>query len=269
MAKPTKDSPHKGSINPYAKGMTPPKFIKKEVAKTKGTLTHTIYHAETRGQVIDVIYVDSARNHNDDAYIPYTFKLARGQGQFVDSKGKEWEDDTLVNLGISNWHIRRGPDGGRLLNSTVSGDTQWARRAMVRHNTRVNRSDTDIEKDLLAIIKVTKKLNRAIDKNPSSNDYNFAAPVRVLNPNDDNGHLVSLDHYFPDAQVIEILKEYYGQTPIPDFATDNELAASVYFDPHRITYSAQAHQWGYKDKVAQAATDDDSVDMNDLERYRA
>lgn len=83
----------------------------------------------------------------------------------------------------------------------------------------------------------------------------------------DNG-VVSLDHYLPDNDVMEVLKTYIGDTPNPTFATENELRASVYFNPAHTTYPVTALQRGYRN-ITEATRDDDSVGVHDLDRYRA
>lgn len=225
-----------------------------------------LYHAETRGNVFDVIYTEDASNPGNDCYAPHTFKLAYGNGEFVDKNGKQWSDMTLVNLGIAGVHPRRAPDGSRLMNSTFTGTTRWGRRAMLRLNNRPSRTTRDIETDLAAIISLTIKYNTLIDNGAGKNQYRFGALVQEINPND--GELVSLDHYFPDASVLEILKMYFGE-PRADFVSENEERASVYFAKFRSTYPPAAHLWGYEDKEGETLNDESSAASNDVDKYRA
>lgn len=264
MPKTPKESPKREPYNPYSDGLTPPKVIKKEVENDRPK--HVFRLFKTRGNVFCVLILDHGKKKSDDGYAPYTFKVVRNQGEFLDKRNKKHSDDTLTRLGFGNWFHRRGPDGGDLLNETISRDgTQYARRAILWLLPKPDMEQKELERGLMQVISVTTKLNKQID-GYANNQYMFSIEPEQINPSD--GQVVSLDYYFPDKEVIRILKAHYGDIPLPTFATDNPLRASVYFDPMRDTYPAEAHSWGYGDKIT-AATDDASVDLDDIDSYRA
>ena len=262
-----KESPAKRPIdNSFTTGMTPPKIIKREKITTEKKY-HKMFLAKTRGHVFEIIYTEDALNPGNDCYAPHTFKLAYGMGEFIDKNGKQWHDLALLSMGIVGVYPRRGPDGSKLMNATFTGTTRWGRRALVRFNNGDVRSTQQIEADLTALINLTVKYNNLIDNGQGRNEYRYGAPVQVLNPRD--GDLVSLDHYLTDASVLELIHKYFGE-PRPEWFSESEDRASVYFDKFRDTYPPAAHLWGYQDKQVETPNSDEaSIDLSDIDRFRA